>query len=51
MNMLDIIREVRGHLQESGRVSLRMLRRQYELDDDTLEDLVETLLGMAGRAG
>ena len=37
MNILDIIRDVRRHLQESGRVSLRVLRRQYELDDDMLE--------------
>ena len=44
MNILDIIRDVRRHLQESGRVSLRVLCRQYELDDDMLEELIEELV-------
>lgn len=44
MNILDIIRDVRRHLQESGRVSLRVLRRQYELDGDMLEELIEELV-------
>ena len=44
MNMLEVIRDVRRHLQENGRVSLRVLRRQYELDDDMLDELTEELV-------
>ena len=44
MKLLDILREVRRHLAENGRVSLRMLRRQYELDDDAFEELIEELV-------
>ncbi len=43
MNLLDIIRDVRRHLQENGRVSLRVLRRQYDLDDNLLDELIEEL--------
>ena len=38
MSVLDIVRQVRQHLQESGRVSYRMLRREFALDDDSLEE-------------
>ena len=34
MNLFEIIRDARRHLQENGRVSLRVLRRQFELDDE-----------------
>ncbi len=44
MNLLDIIRDVRRHLQENGRVSLRVLRRQYDLDDNSLDELIEELV-------
>jgi class 3 adenylate cyclase len=44
VNLLDIVRDVRRHLEENGRVSLRMLRRQFELDDDALEDVIEELV-------
>ena len=44
MNLLDIIRDARRHLQENGRVSLRVLRRQFELDDEALEELIEELV-------
>src|SRR6185369_3323459 len=44
MRLLDIVREVRRHLEENGRVSLRMLRRQYELDDEALAELIEELV-------
>ncbi len=33
MRLLEIISEARNHLQENGRVSLRVLRRQFELED------------------
>ena len=44
MNLLDVVREVRRHLEENGRLSLRMLQRQFELDDDALEEVVEELV-------
>jgi FeoC-like transcriptional regulator len=44
MNLLDVVREVRRHLEENGRLSLRMLRRQFELDDDALEQVIEELV-------
>ena len=36
MNLLEVVRGVRRHLEESGRVSYRMLRRQFDLADDDL---------------
>jgi hypothetical protein len=44
MKLLEIIREARDHLQENGRVSLRVLRRQFELDDEALDELIEELV-------
>ncbi len=44
MNLLDVVREVRRHLEENGRLSLRMLQRQFELDDAALEEVVEELV-------
>ena len=44
MNLLEIIREARNHLRENGRVSLRVLRRQFELDDEALAELIEELV-------
>ena len=44
MNLLDVVREVRSHLEQNGRLSLRMLRRQYALDDDTLAEVIEELV-------
>ena len=44
MNLLDVVREVRRHLEENGRLSLRMLRRQFELDDNGLEEVIEELV-------
>jgi class 3 adenylate cyclase len=44
MKPMDIVREVRRYLEENGRASLRMLRRQYELDDDALDELIEELV-------
>ena len=44
MKLLDVIREARVHLRENGRVSLRMLRRQFELDDDSLDEVIEELV-------
>lgn len=44
MKLLDVAREVRRHLEENGRVSLRLLRRDYALDDDALDELIEELV-------
>jgi class 3 adenylate cyclase/tetratricopeptide (TPR) repeat protein len=44
MSLLEIIRQVRRHLEESGRLSYRMLRREFALDDDTLAELIEELV-------
>jgi class 3 adenylate cyclase len=44
MSVLEILRQVRRHLEENGRVSLRMLRREFELDDDTLAEVIEELV-------
>jgi len=44
MNLLDVVREVRRHLEENGRLSLRMLRRQFVLDDEALEEVIEELV-------
>jgi class 3 adenylate cyclase/tetratricopeptide (TPR) repeat protein len=44
MNLLEIISQVRSFLEHNGRVSVRMLRRQFDLDDETLEDLKEELV-------
>jgi hypothetical protein len=44
MNLLDIVREVRRHLEENGRLSLRMLRRQFALDDGASEEVIEELV-------
>jgi class 3 adenylate cyclase len=44
VSFLEVVRGARAHLQEQGRVSLRALRREFELDDDALEELVEELV-------
>ena len=50
MNLLEIVGQVRQHLEQNGRVSYRMLRRQFELDEDGLEDLIEELVDIQGVA-
>jgi class 3 adenylate cyclase len=50
MNLLDVVREVRRHLEENGRLSLRLLRRQFELNDDTLKEVIEELVDVQGVA-
>jgi hypothetical protein len=37
MNLFDVIRDVRRLLAENGRISQRMLRKQFQLDDEALE--------------
>ena len=49
MNLLEVVQQVRRHLEESGRVSYRMLRRQFELDDDALEGALGSPVDRADR--
>jgi hypothetical protein len=44
MGILDTVRRAKTHLQEHGRVSLRVLKREFQLDDNALEELVEELV-------
>jgi hypothetical protein len=44
MSFLDTVRRAKSYLEEQGRVSLRALKREFELEDDALEALVEELV-------
>jgi predicted ATPase/class 3 adenylate cyclase len=44
MSFLDTIERARAYLERHHRVSLRALRREYGLDDDAVEELVEELV-------
>ncbi len=50
MNLLEIITQIRAFLEENGRVSYRMLQRQFSLDADALEDIKEELIEVQGVA-
>ena len=44
MGFLETIDSARSFLERNGRVSLRVLRREFELDDEALDELVEELV-------
>ncbi len=44
MDILAVVEQVRGLLQQKGRITYRILKRQFELDEEALEDLKEELL-------
>lgn len=44
MTFLETVEKARAFLERNGRVSFRALARQFELDDDALEELVEELV-------
>jgi class 3 adenylate cyclase len=44
MSFLDTILRAKAYLQQQGGVSLRALRREFALDQDALEELVEELV-------
>ncbi len=44
MSFLEPVRRARSHLEEQDRVSLRALKREFALDDDALDELVEELV-------
>jgi class 3 adenylate cyclase/tetratricopeptide (TPR) repeat protein len=46
MSFLEIVGRAKAHLREQGRVSLRALRREFDLDDESLEELVEELVDL-----
>ena len=39
MDIIEILAQVRELLQQQGRISYRILKRQFALDDEALEDL------------
>ena len=41
MSFLDTILRAKAYLEQQGRVSVRALRREFALDEDALEELVE----------
>jgi hypothetical protein len=43
MSFLDTILRANAYLEHQGRVSLRALCREFALDEDALEELVEAL--------
>ncbi len=44
MSFLDTVRGAKTYMEEQGRVSLRALRREFDLDDEALDELVEELV-------
>ncbi len=44
MSFLETVRRAKDYLQEESRVSLRALKREFELDDETLDELIEELV-------
>jgi hypothetical protein len=44
MSFLETIRRAKAFLQEQGRVSLRALKREFDLDEDACDELVEELV-------
>ncbi len=44
MSFLDTVRQAKIYLAEQGRVSPRALKREFGLDDDVLDELVEELV-------
>ncbi len=44
MSFIEMVRRARDLLREEGRVTLRGLKREFSLDDEALEELVEELV-------
>jgi class 3 adenylate cyclase len=44
MSFLDTVGRAKTYLREQGRISLRALKREFELDDEALEALVDELV-------
>ncbi len=43
MSFLETVEKARAFLERNGRVSLRALQREFNLDDDALDELIEEL--------
>ena len=50
MDILTVLSQVRSLLRQEGRISYRLLKRQFLLDDETLEDLKFELIDIQGLA-
>jgi hypothetical protein len=44
MTFVEVLKQVRELLQGKGRISYRALKRQFELDDEYIEDLKAELI-------
>ena len=44
MSFIETVRRARALLSEEGRLSLRVLKREFDLEDEALEELVEELV-------
>ncbi len=44
MSFLETVEAARAFLERNERVSLRALQREFDLDDDELDDLIEELV-------
>ena len=44
MSFIEAIERARTFLQRNGRVSLRALKREFDLDDEGLDELVKELV-------
>ena len=44
MDFLEVIKQARAALQREGRLTYRVLKRQFALDDESLEDLKEQFI-------
>jgi class 3 adenylate cyclase len=51
VSFLETVSQAKAHLQEHGRVSLRGLKREFALDDDAVDELVEELVDVQQVAG
>ena len=44
MDFLEVVKQARAALQSERRITYRVLKRQFALDDESLEDLKEQLI-------
>jgi class 3 adenylate cyclase/predicted ATPase len=51
VSFLETVSHAKAHLREHGRVSLRGLKREFALDDDAVDELVEELVDVQQVAG
>ena len=51
MKFSEVVNQAIALLEESGRVSYRALKREFDLDDEALEDLIEAIRFTEPRIG